>query len=414
MRRRRILNADPDGMADVVVLGNPIPRHLSIVDFGANGRVASTWKSSSEQGPDLSMLRAPPSATLLEASRLDIKVLSDFSTEVMSAWRSIIVEILSMDISAEDRASRVRSVSTQASARIAALASYAATEMIPVVKSTNSVDLGEAPKAQGTHLDAEMDRRTFIKQLDEAVAWTPKAVVESLRGATPENTVETVLAVIESVSDVFIGWAGALPDGRIGVLPTGEQKSTPPPSSETDMLTIEDLAKLAEGDPKGFLTIVHNAFQAVKTSHPTEAKKFAFGDTGVDAYDTNAVINAIRGITDGDMLLQMIATAVGGVDLERAMANATPQVASSMKSVIDVRDGLARFVTAELKRDPQGALASEIRTIVAGSVAEAISGTLKAFLDDGARTEATPSMLSFEIGDDFDVNSVLRADIPQL
>ena len=138
-------------------------------------------------------------------------------------------------------------------------------------------------------------------------------------------------------------------------------------------ITIADLERLASEEPLRFLATLDHARRTALERNPVEAKKFMWGETGADPFDANAIINSLRDMSDGSVLQGLIASAVGGIDLEGSMG-ASVQVAATMRSAI------ARIVVSELSSNPDGELATAFKEAMAPSVAAA----LKAVFESGA------------------------------
>jgi hypothetical protein len=379
MRKRRQLDVGADGMAEVVVLGDPIPRHLSIVSFGANGRPAQSWKSAVAPMD----LRDPPSVSEMDAAALSLDGVKGFIDETLQAWAEATSSVLDRALTADERAARVRGLTAQAAARVAALAAAATRAVRVAAKSHRSISVEPpAPPTEPT-IDGQVSRKAFLSAVVQAFGWLTERTLSVMRDS--QSPTDDILLAFGSVSDVLSSWAATIPDGVVGVassmragarhskadrerldtivrildeLRGGRDESTDPStpdiSQEKRMFTIADLAKIADADPKGFLEVVQKALDTLRRVAPTEAKKFAFGETGVDPYDPQAILNALRGMAPGDGLLSLIASAIGSVDVEGLSRQGGTQVAASMKSAAELRSGLAKIIGAELRAAPQG------------------------------------------------------------
>lgn len=431
MRRRRQLKVGADGMAEVTVLGDPVPRHLSIVSWGANDRPAQSWMSAL---PPEQQLREPPTVVEMDAAAIDLAGIKGFIDETMSAWRTTMVAVLDHPLSSEERGARVRALTSQAGARVAALAAAATSGIARAAKSYKSVTIEVFAAPTESTLQGEIDRRHFLAGVDGNSAYLVNAAITSMREITDGSMTEAILGHFGEIANVMAAWAESLPAGVVGVaakpvaasamagarhsqidlakleiiktligdltsVPAEPPAPTPPTPAETTeramIITLKDLQACADADPVGFVALCQKAFTAAQAKAPAGTLKFMFGETGVDQYDPTAILNALRGMNPGDGLLALIAGAIGGVDINSLAANGGTQVAASMKSVTTVptaleiggslRAGFARVVAAEIKHNPTGEVAAAVRELVAPSVASAISGTLKAFLDGGSQ-----------------------------
>ena len=127
---KRTLEVDAEGMANVLVLGHPIPRALSVVAWGANDEPAVSWKSadaptatssSAMEDPAL-ILRTPPSADVIQVDSLSKQGIQAFVSETLDALNATSQQVLATPLSAAERSSRIRALHSQAGARVAAFA----------------------------------------------------------------------------------------------------------------------------------------------------------------------------------------------------------------------------------------------------------------------------------------------------
>lgn len=89
---RRALAIDADGQAIVPIMTDPVPRHMSVVDWGANNAPATSWKAVevTKQAADVarSYLRDPPT-DLFEATLTPERV-SRFVDAAFKHWRTLL------------------------------------------------------------------------------------------------------------------------------------------------------------------------------------------------------------------------------------------------------------------------------------------------------------------------------------
>jgi hypothetical protein len=368
-RSRRQLNVGPDGTAEVVLLTNPIPRHLSIVDWGANDRPASSWKSASPPGD---VLRDPPGPQAIQRAGASADELVGFIDETLDAWETVLIDVLDRPIAASDRAARVIACTNQAAARVAALAVAVGHAKMAEVASQRRVDLQPHMRLEA-NTETQIDRNAFVRSLGQAKVHLRDSVVSVLAAGGEGSSTETILGIFSEVGCLFAQWASEIRDGVVGV--AAKSSSTP---QEAPVLTIVMLAALAKEDPVGFLEVVDQARKDAAAKFPEAAKKFAWGDTGVEQFDPQEFIRQLRDFQGGEAILGMIASAVSSVDVDAAASiSGTPKVNSAMKSA--ARAAFAKTIAAEIKANPSGDLANAIKEMVAPSVAEAMVQTMKAF-----------------------------------
>ena len=217
---------------------------------------------------------------------------------------------------------------------------------------------------------------------------------------------EIILNAFSQAAKLFEDWAASLPDGVVGVAqeaPSETQNAGArhsradktkleqalslltdilgedalPTTTENSAMNIQELKNLAESDPVGFLNIIRTAVKSAKEAGVTDTRKFMWGETGVEPHTVQEVMGPLRDMMNGEMLAGLIADAVGGVDVNGAAMGDSPQVAATMRSAF------SKVVVAELKSNPEGALAASIKDAVAGSVAEAIKQVMEQVFQSG-------------------------------
>jgi hypothetical protein len=394
MSAKRKLEVGPDGMANVLVLTDPIPRHVSIVDWGANNAPTSSWKSADASVLALaSVLRSPPPAAVIDVSRVTLTVLDAFIAETLDAWSATVQSTLGTPLSTAERASRVRGLTAQAGARIAAAATAMTAQHASRVAKAHKVALLELPELpSAATVQGEIDRRHFASAMEKSVAALRDGVLALMASASSNDSLtDSILSLFAKAGDLFTGWAGSLPPGVVGV-PTTSEKSM--------ILTLAMLAAIAESDPKGFLEVIDNARKNLAGKDPKAVKKFAWGDTGVDQFDAEMFLGKLRDFNNGAMFDSMIASAIGGIDVEKAVASPMT-VAASMKKVLPL------VLAHELKSNPTGDLAIAVKTLIAPSVAKAIAESMKAAFQAGAPSGAGDFDFSADAGDDDPLTPVL-------
>ena len=401
MTMRRKLQVGPDGMADVLVLTDPIPRHLSLVSWGANDSPAVSWKTA-DPVASAALLRAPPS--MIDMSAGDLSALQEFLSTTLDAWRVVIEDTLARPLSQADRAARVSAITAQAGARAAAVAAAIGHDTVAAAAAAyKPAELKlPAPPAEST-LQGELDRRQFMAGVENAAAAVMDQVLAAMREAGPRST-ERILHVFGEAGDAMASWAAALPAGVVGVRSTASERPVtthnagarnnksdtvrlremrklldeidpdgrfahiPGQSAKNQegaSMNIADLQKIASEDPEGFLSVLKNAMKAVSTSKgPKESRKFMWGETGVDPFDPDAFLSDLR-IQGGPALQSLIASAVAGVDLAAGTGTGVT-VAATMRS------GIAKLVAHELTNNPTGDLAVAVKAAIAPSFKEAL------------------------------------------
>lgn len=216
MKIRR-LEVGQDGMADVRLMRDPIPRHMSIVDWGANNSPAVSWKAASSEVARLT-LRTPPAGKIVDVKLASSTTLRDFIGETLDAWMAVQDSILASRITAAERGAQVRAITVQAGARIAAaikiLGAHAAT--IAAAHKAAGLKLPELPTA--STLEGEIDRRRFRAAMEAASAYLMDGVLTIAKDLTDAQTAtEAVLALFAKVADDFSGAAWSMPSGAVGV-----------------------------------------------------------------------------------------------------------------------------------------------------------------------------------------------------
>lgn len=416
-RNRRNLQVGADGMADVVCLTNPMPRHLSLVSYGANDRVASSWMSARGLSPDvvLTMLREPPGSTVVTlCSSGDASEVLRFIDETLDAWRAVVLDCLDRPLTGAERASRIMGATSQAAARVTALAYAVGPEKIAAIARSVSEPF---PVRTEPTVESQVDRKYFVRAVDACVPFIRASAVEAMRTSPAATMTEDIMAAFSQVGSELAQWAAEIKDGVVGVADTqragarhnkadlarmqkmrellgellpeqedeAEDDTETPAGAENSMkITLADIDAVASADPLGFLAVVHKAVKAAKEKDPQAAQKFAWGESGVTPYDTAGILNAVTALAEGGQLIGAITAAVGGIDLDRAAGQGdSPQVAAAMKAAF------GKVVSAALK-DASNPLHKAVLEAVAPSVSEAITATIKAFLD-GEPAQANPA-----------------------
>lgn len=511
MSRRR-LDVGADGKANVMLLTDPIPRHLSIVSWGANDRPATSWKSADAPSQ---VLRSPPGMQAIDVGGLSLQRVQHFVTETLDAWGAVVQEVLATPLSAAERASRIQGHTAQAGARIAAFTTAVAPRLASATASYRSVaDLSLPIPPDASTLQGEIDRRRFVAGLEQASAVVMDKVLNLMKNSDGKSPTENILALFGQVGGVFAKWASSMPSGVVGVSVTenawqvasgstgataghshsystndkqtgeadghshpvnpgtlftgaagdpphrhkiseglawgkfGSARDNPATnprksaevtqnagsrhnkrdkaklnqilalardilgveeqSTEKSMtITLEDLKSIAGADPVGFLNVLNDAFTAAKSLQPEEAKKFMWGDTGVESHTVESIMGPLRDMIASDQLAGLIASAVGGVNLDQAASGDSPQVAATMRSAF------AKVITHELTNNSDGELATAIKSAVAPSFAEAIRRSLESIVQGDAPTGDMSAFglggFSVEDGDD-----PLAVELPSL
>lgn len=436
---RRVLNVGADGKADVMILTDPIPRHLSIVSWGANDRPATSWKSAGADPAVASMvLRSPPGADVIDIGSISIQRIQAFVGETLDAWSAVISDVLSKQLSSEDRSAQVRAITSQAGARVAAFAAAVTSEKLSsAAKTYRSAGLKLPELQANTTLHGELDRRQFMAGVQQVAAALTDGVISAMQDLGGYSSLtEAILSIFGQAGDSLSAWAAAMPSGVVGISkPEVTERAgarhnrrdkdrlnqiatlvreilgedTPENTEKSAMtITIDDLKRLASEHPVELLTAIKGAVDAAKSASPELAKKFAWGETGVDPHDPNAIVNALRQAQGGEAIAALIASAVSGVDVNSAAQGDSPQVAATMRSAF------SKFVAAELKANPNGDLANAVKAAVEPSVTTAIVESLKAIGGVGPNTNLAGAggfEMDFGIDDDEDP---LHVDTPSL
>lgn len=440
---RRKLQVGPDGKADVMLLTDPVPRHLSIVNWGANDRPATSWKSADAP---MEVLRSPPS--MVDINGVSLASIQSFMVETLDAWEAVIAQVLSTPLSAAERGARVRGHTIQAGARAAALAAAIGQKASQATKTYKAVDLSLPEIPTASTLQGELDRRHFSAAVQQASAALIDMTISAMSGeGEGHSSTESILNAFAQAAKLFEEWAVSLPDGVVGIsqeAPSETQNAGArhsqadkaklnqvltlltdilgeddlPTTTENSAMNIEDLKSLAENDPVGFLSIIKTAVKNAKKEGVTDTRKFMWGETGVDPHSVQEVMGPLRDMLNGELLAGLISGAVSGVDVNGAATGDSPQVASTMRSAI------GKALAAELESKPEGEVATAIKTAVAGSVAEAIKQVMEQVLTSGSLPNTTQNSGGIMDGfghDDSVVNedgtadvSLLMGETPQL
>ena len=212
---RRQLDVGSDGKAPVLLLTDPIPRHLSIVNWGANDTPAASWKSAEGQVMAYHTLRSPPGATVTNASTVNAQVLTEFLNETMSAWVAAMAGCFAKPLESADRGAQMRALTVQAGARISAAATALGKSAQTAASSHKVADLELPELPTDSTLQGEIDRRSCVKYLEEASA----ALIDTSMRLMAEggSVTENILAAFGDVANAFSQWAGSLPRGVVGV-----------------------------------------------------------------------------------------------------------------------------------------------------------------------------------------------------
>lgn len=403
MTKRR-LEVGPDGKANVMVLTDPIPRHLSIVGWGANDTPARSWKSATSPNE---VLRSPPSKDVIDVGNVSVQRVQHFIAETFDALHATVADVLRTPLSSAERGSRVQGLWADAGARIAAFATaVSAPKLAEATKSYKTVGLEFPKPPESSTLQGEIDRRYFMAGMEHATAAATDRVLSIMRdsGEFPSMT-EGILSTFHEAAIAFASWAASMPSGVVGVAsdsPKATQNAgsrnskadqnrlnkimallaelgaeTPSDSEKSIMtITVADLQRIANEDPVGLLTALKTAVDNAKASAPEVAKKFMWGETGVTPHTEQEILSMLTDMSQsGDALASLIAQAVGNVDVGSRAEMDNVQVAASMRAA------LSKHVAAELETNPSGDLATSVKSILAPSVAAAVKESLKALLN---------------------------------
>jgi len=390
---RRVLDVGADGKAAVMLLTDPIPRHLSIVSWGANDAPAASWKSADVQIIAHHTLRSPPSGDVVDTSLTNRVKIESFMNETMSAWIAALADVLSKPLESADRAAQIRGLTAQAGARIAAVAAALGSSTAKAVGVLKSMDLKLPSLPTTATIDSEIERRRFLDSLRDAAAYLKSKSLEIMSKSS--RATEDVLLLFGEVSDHFSSWAASTPRGVVGVSEKSLKSLNDSLSSMEKTMTIEELERLAQSEPKRFLETIKAAIAA--SGGPEEAKKFMWGETGEEpGFDSEQILSLLSG-QGSEAFEALVMSAVGGINLDNVPQDNT-QVASSFKSVV------AKAVMHELKSSQS--LKKAIMDSMAQEIGDAISHTIKSVLSNGGDVG---DHFSFDAGDE---EFSLTADLP--
>lgn len=391
MTTRRKIVVGADGMADVMVLTDPIPRHLSLVSWGANDRPATSWKSAT-QSPQQILRSFPEGAT--DVSKLNLEAVQAFVAETLDAWTASVVNVLQQPLRAAERSAQVQGLTSQAGARVAAFATAIAPILSSVTKTYKTAGLKLPDPPTSSTLQGELDRRQFMSGMEQASGAITDRVISLMRDSGGFATVsEGILSLFGEASTMFMQWAYSMPDGVVGVT---TQRSAPAETQKLDKIldllttstenamniTIADIQRLADENPVGLMTAIKTALETTKVRAPEIATKFAWGDTGVEQEDTAGILASLGGFQGGEAIAQLIAGAVAGIDISSQAERDNVQVAATMRSFV------LEHAKAELTENPKGEFAETIKSILAPDIGEAVAASMKMVLqgmapDDG-------------------------------
>lgn len=401
MRVRR-LAVGPDGTAEVLLLTDPIPRHVSLVDWGANDQPAVSWKTADPTAAHL-VLRSPPSGKVASATSVDGPVLREFIIETLDAWASCFDAVLASPLQSGDRAAQVQALTVQAGARIAAALKILGPAAAVAASAHKAAGLKVPEVPSASTLQGEIDRRRLRSAIEGASAFLLDASLEAAKLAT--GATEVILASFAEVASAFGAALSSLPAGVVGAAPAATRRSAPTRILEIDMNpTLAQLQAIAEADPVGFLKMIKSAVTAAQktgTEGVQVAKKFMWGETGVDPYDPGGILAGLASFQDGVALQAVIANAVGGIDANKAVGSGVTVAATMRKAQVGL-------LVAELKTAPNGELAAAIKEALAEDIAGAVVETVRRALDAG-HGGGSPS-LDFEPEEGTDVSLV--PDLP--
>lgn len=404
------------------------------------------------------MLRSPPTADVIQVDNLTQQGIQAFVLETLDALKVTTEQVLATALSQSERASRIGALHSQAGARVAAFAAaLSATKVQSAVHTYKAADLKiPEPPTQST-LNGELDRRAFMSGMEQAAAFLTDRTLASMKDPGSFKTATSaILAAFGEVGQQLAQWAASMPAGVVGVLQAtensatrssdddvareaitllrgllGERPSTTPSSSEkTAMLTITMLASLADQDPSGFWDVVTKSFDGLDAaSQLAISKKFEWGDTGVTPHDPAALLAEIPGIMGDTPILGMIASAVSGIDIARAAQDnvqvvsmrSAPTVEAKRQAAISLeatlRTGFANAVAKEIEANPTGALALEVKKLVAPDVAQSVKSGIQHVLrslSNAGGPEGPNGQWDFNTGlTDDDIQSTLKAASPQ-
>ncbi len=391
MKVPRKLDVGADGMTNVTLLTQPIPRHVSLVDWGANNAPAVSWKAADPTAAHL-ILRTPPSGKVADPTQVDGPTLRDFIGETVDAWMACLDSVFATPLQPGDRAAQIRALTVQAGARIAAAVKVIglAAESAAAAHKSAGLKVPEVPTA--TTLAGEIDRRRLRSAMEYAAAYLIDSSLEAAK--TSATATEIILSNFAVTADAFSSAASSLPAGVVGALSAAKKTARTESPPETPM-TLEQLQALAAANPIKFLETIRMAVVAAKAAGPegvSVAKKFMWGETGVEPYEPGEILSSLVGFQSGEALAAAIATAVGGIDVNKA-AGTGISVASSMKA------GLSKLMVHEMKTAPDGEFSTALKELMAPVFAEAMIGTFRAAIDGGHFSGGSPGidpMLDFK------------------
>jgi hypothetical protein len=213
---RRSLDVGSDGKASVLLLTDPIPRHLSIVSWGANDTPAASWKSAETDNMIAAhTLRSPPGSEVTDPETVSTQALMSFLNDTMAAWVAVMNATLATPLESADRAAQMRALTVQAGARVAAVATALGAAAATAVASEKAAELSMPALPTAPTLDGEMRRHQMSTAIDEVAQALTSATVKMIQkgGAVTEN----VLSTFSLVADQFSYWAAESPRGVVGV-----------------------------------------------------------------------------------------------------------------------------------------------------------------------------------------------------
>ena len=386
--RVRTLQVGADGKALVTLMTDPIPRHISIVNWGSNGLPAQSWRASE-------MLPAQAAIMLRETPHLspDATTLKRNVDETCSALRVLIIDTMGLNITAAERKAQVTGFFAQAGARLAVIARSLGNQAIArAAASYRSAGIKRPDKpAEGTSFDSELGMRQFEKWLDDSLAYladdTMRSFQEAEKQKSTDGLAETVLSICSWTGYDLAWYAGSMPDGQVGAkrsTRSAPESTTPSPTTEpSTMITAIELLKalrsLAQEEPGSFLELsVLATNEATKRGiqvKPTAAMRMAWGETGVQ---TEVPVENQLGL--GNLNFEaLVGKALAGIDFSVIPAGAA--FVTTMRASIEtelkksLRAELVEAIIAELK-DEKSAFTIATRAAVAPSVVTAMTEVL--------------------------------------
>lgn len=380
--RRKALEVGPDGTAPVTLLTNPLPRAMSIVDYGANDIVASSWLSASGVSQDaVSSMREPPPMEVVSSTSM--KVIGDFVVAVVDAWKACVLGVMTTPLNPGERQAQILSFTAQAAARVAAAINSTKASF----KTYRSMDLSAPTPSNVPTIDGVLDFAAMNAAMDEACRFLVDATLTAARDTIEASPSEQILRIFYEVGQFFAEWAGEHRPGVIGV--AQKSASTTHLHEGSKMITLAQFEEMATKDPAKFVAVLKSVADAYNAQQPKSTVRFAWGDTGFTPEDVSAIMSTIGNTQNGMALLDAIASAVNRLDLERVgLQGDSPQVASSMKSAFGgvvaaaikdsknplhgVFSSAVKSAIIEASKDLNGELATAVKRIVAPSFEEAI------------------------------------------